>query len=306
MHLFVRLRFLNWTSRKSCKVSARNSKKQLLSVDGDESPPPSLESLPPEIISLILKFMPNIRALRSLVFACPHVHRCYVTQRESVLLTVLTQELPAQIQLTLVACLKAPNVTAQQTLNSTYEKFMDRYPVFKSPFENSALAALSTEIVSAARLHNIVTDCVQDFATSCAHSCGFPIDAPGPHRPLSPTEKYRLFRAFYRYELFIRLFSDAENLTKIQQLDNVFRWQSFDEMQSYFSSYPPWEVEETSCIFDYLVYKYHVIMSDIDRKNLSGKSHWPRWATSNDDKNRISVSSKLRDLCIPWTKRRRN
>lgn len=60
---------------------------------------------------------------------------------------------------------------------------------------------------------------------------------PGTH-VLSSLEYYRFCRAFYRVELFYKLFRDSE-----------------DNPREYFPSFarlPPWENEQICCVHDYL------------------------------------------------------
>lgn len=255
---------------------------------------PKLEHLPPEIILMIFGFVSSIPDLKSLVHASPWAHRCYLAERRSVLTEVLIRELPPQILLTLVACIKAPNVTSPGISASVYKEFMDRYPWYLDQFSENAQTVLETEIVAATRLHDIASACIRDFISFCHQGLLTPTDAIGSFQQLSSTEMYRLLRAFYRLELFGRLFSYHNNLkTRESTPRNDLGWRCYDEIQLFFSVLSPWEAEELRCAFDYTCYRWDATFCGINQKSIaSAKSRRPRWPSSKDSKSLISDLGK--------------
>lgn len=235
----------------------------------------TLEKVPPEIILLILKSLSNIQDLKSFVHAVPFAHRCYVAERQSVLTEVLMRELSPQILLTLAACLKAPNVTEMETSDSTYTEFLDKYPIFTAQFTRDAQVVLTTDIIQATRLHEVVNACIRDFITFCSRECPI-LETNDPVPQLTPTEKHRLLWAFYRFELSLRLFSDNNSRTKRHDSTSgyKYRWKCIDEIQSFRSSALPWEAEEGGCVLEYMTSEYDAILSDINQKRMASDRNW--------------------------------
>ncbi|MCJ1402995.1 hypothetical protein MMC11_006217 [Xylographa trunciseda] len=86
---------------------------------------------------------------------------------------------------------------------------------------------------------------VADFA-----SCGFAkqgfgtINAPSYLGPFSSTERRRIERAFYRFELYCNLFRERKY--------GDDRFSPEEQRDIFFASYTPWENEQLACIHDYL------------------------------------------------------
>jgi hypothetical protein len=87
--------------------------------------------------------------------------------------------------------------------------------------------------------------------------------SPGAAENLTRTEKTRLLRAFYRFEVFCRLFGDNqyENFIGVDVV-NIF----FADME-----FEPWEVEEMCCVYTFVKETYEETINDVrwdlDEKN---------------------------------------
>lgn len=258
--------------------------------------------LPSEIILLILKSIWSIQDLKSLIRASPLSYRCYVTERRSVLTEVLTREVPPQILMTLFACINAPNVTEPQTSDLTFKDFMDNYPINKQQFTKNHQIELAAQIDQAILLYNIVNSCITDFIGFCFRNSPIPLNAKDPSQQLSPTERHRLLRAFCRYELFVRLFCEYDDLTKIyaSASGSSYRWKCFDEIRLLFSCLSPWEAEEIKCVYDYLIYQYDTVIGEINQEvMLSSKSRFSYCPRSNNLKSlTIGPSKHLRSMTL--------
>lgn len=273
MHFFSSLRLRRKLSSKHCTFSAIASSKLQVSANTDliSKTQQSRHYLPPEIVDLILKFIPSLQDLKSFIRASPLLYRCYVARRRWVLTEVLTRELSPQLLLLLVACVKAQNIAGSQASDSAFKEFVDKYSLNDNQFSEHIQAELVMEIDQVIRLHDIVSSCVIDFASYCFQCYPTSLHTRDSTQQLSPTERCRLFRSFYRYELFARLFSDYSYLAQVYDLASVnnYRLGCFDEIRTFFSYLSPWEAEEIRCVYEYLVYKYDTVISEIGQQNMA-------------------------------------
>lgn len=76
------------------------------------------------------------------------------------------------------------------------------------------------------------------------------------YSPLSATEIRRIHRAFYRFELYYRIFAGSQWAAA--------EWLGFTAPTvSFLSLYPPWEVEELHCVHDFLYRRFSVAYMEV-------------------------------------------
>lgn len=76
----------------------------LTKYEAVEQPPPCLEQLPPEIQIIILKRLPNITSLSSLVHASPTYHSTYLDNRQAIFTTITLRTLQSRRSKILPSC----------------------------------------------------------------------------------------------------------------------------------------------------------------------------------------------------------
>lgn len=119
------------------------------------------------------------------------------------------------------------------------------------------------------RLHGFVQDMAHELERK-ASSVGSrnSLDEGAQLGTLTPLEQQRFLRACCRYQTYCHLFGAR---TPIQLDISYDHWplsQHFDPetiYSLYFSIFPPWEVEEIACIYDYLVQLYIACLSTLRR-----------------------------------------
>lgn len=92
---------------------------------------------------------------------------------------------------------------------------------------------------------------------------------PPRHKSLSATEKTRVSRAMYRFQLYCNLFHGRRDPFV------EFKFDSDDVVTLFLSLFEPWEVEEVICIYNFSKDEFDRILRDI-HWDLSGKN--PRFA----------------------------
>lgn len=93
-------------------------------------------------------------------------------------------------------------------------------------------------------IHTLTMHFYRSATSNRPHSNGAEVGEGGP----SKTELLRIYRAFYRFEIYCGLFRGPT-------YPGVSRYMS----GPFFDVFPPWEVEETACIIGYLLKQYYVL-----------------------------------------------
>jgi hypothetical protein len=97
-----------------------------------------------------------------------------------------------------------------------------------------------------------------------------PTAAKGHDIPLSSEETLRLFRAFYRVQLYCNLYGISMNCDEMDSANRRSqRRQTFlgpEEIASMFlSRFSDWEAEEIACVKDYMISKYTGILAECEK-----------------------------------------
>ncbi|KAL9114742.1 MAG: hypothetical protein Q9227_001421 [Pyrenula ochraceoflavens] len=233
-----------------------------------------LAALPPEIVSLILKYVSTLRCLNSLIHTSSYIYACYRLERESILRSVLCQELPVPLWMTAEACLHAPTLAldapdsdANEEQNPIFNDFMKHYAVHVDDQSRQDSSEPVVDVLRIADLHATVLKCVQSF-TAFVQSQNpklYVSTNGGPQ--LSYVESYRLARAFYRFELICGLYSchfGTPEGSDEEHDDTPPRY--IDLMVHFFSMFPPWEIEEIASVYEFIYSRYHTAIEEVQSK----------------------------------------
>jgi hypothetical protein len=234
-----------------------------------------LESLPPELLLAIVSSIDTTQELLLFIAASPRCLRVFSENRAKVLLAVLKRAIHPHAfdhALAAVNCPKAYIMPNQTKRRHVVIDFMEQY----RRRDPAGVGRLSDrkDVSQLAKLHASVTQLINNYASDmipilsacgCEGLSGSPYDDGleddwalagerdfGKSQPvgsitaeLSHTERARLEAAFYRYEIYNKLFRGPGH--------PHYCLPSKDHCK-YFSSYlRRWEAEELACISQYLL-----------------------------------------------------
>ena len=232
--------------------------------DSDSSFTPSrasLESLPVEIQSAILLNIQDIVSLRNLTRASPEYHNAYLSQRLQVLNRILFNSIYPDV---LYDALFA--ISSRKTLTNDLKDRVTRVKTFLSEYNDSRGTWTSPEHVdleSACKLTQLqirVQHATEDLCQTALSSNPFSGNQAEDWGQLSSNECRRVYRAFYRFEMFCNLFRNWKNSPDDQDLsdavsvsdDSTSELDSMEKSSRFLSLFKPWEVEELACVRDFL------------------------------------------------------
>ena len=165
-----------------------------------------LHDLAPELLSLILQALDNPRDLQSCIKASTRCFRVYARSQRLILSSVLKNAILPEALHHALACARIPAPTpSDPRLQQTQlpEAFLDKYfqaNSFEFPTDCSTTVALC-------RLYSQISYFIDDYATRAMRALDLEPEAGRTMAlALSSTERARLQRAFFRYELYCRVF----------------------------------------------------------------------------------------------------
>ncbi|MCJ1397543.1 hypothetical protein MMC11_000737 [Xylographa trunciseda] len=228
-----------------------------------------MDNLPVDLKLTILKSVDDIVSLLALSRTCRTMYALFDSPRNSMLSSVLEHVLPHEIRYEAIAVIKSAklvNPAKEDVLRFLEEQL----------FARSGDAALTeVGLPELARQHILVEWFTHDLcATVKARrllDTGVNIEPFG----LSTTERIRIHRAFYRFQLYCNLFS----------ITNPRRLEDYYARDAFFARFPTWEVEEFACIQDYLHGRLD-IMDEVTLHDLTYACKYERIAKDFREPNR--------------------
>lgn len=226
----------------------------------------TLESLPVDVLILILKALPDFQSIKSAVHAAPALHQAYLGAQYCIWSSVLKTEYGLGILSDAIAAVRSKGLSAsvpayKEPIKALLEK--RRLALYDKPADLDEIYALL-------HLHKVAVWFLDDFKrTMVLPDLMFPklrgeISMTG----LSAEEKARMFRGFYRFQILVNIVRggtlDDEN--KLDPDGETFTSQ--DMIRLFFLAMPPCEIEEIGCIRVSLSYKIachlHPLQEDLD------------------------------------------
>ena len=216
----------------------------------------AFERLPPELQTIVMGNMPDVKSLSSIVHASPIYHQTYLSAREEILHDTTVRILHEHNVSTLDAW-TAVNVP-QIGMGFVDRKgmtidFLERYGDGMTDGRQRFTVKDSLAILSLQKKMVVLVEAYCNKVLSQN-----PNSNPSPRkeherREASQFELRRLYRAFYRYEIWSRIFSANETLTDSPQRGRSSHF-VFDEGYAatvYLGLFPIHEVEELACLHNY-------------------------------------------------------
>ena len=250
----------------------------------------TLERLPTEIQSAILLNIGDIASLESLVCASPRYHSTYLSQRHAILKRVLFNSIhPHVLYDAFFAIDSTKPMTSDRRLRATRVRtFLSDYKDSRenwAPPEHLDLESLSR----LARLQNHVQHSTEDLCRVATSSHPFPDIQIMHGKELSINERRRLYRAFYRFDIFCNLFrswkhppDDELSKSLNRQHKKGFELEPLEKSSRFLSLFNPWEVEELACVRDYFFNYYGCMLHKFEPDLRKGKPQLDLSEDGND------------------------
>ncbi|KAF4987539.1 hypothetical protein FGRMN_10291 [Fusarium graminum] len=194
-----------------------------------------MESLTPELVSLILQNVDSPRSLHDLIAASPACLRVFSQARYLILSAVIRNTIPNESVKHFLAVLRAPS----PAIPSTVSQFLDKYFNVTLSFD---FPTTGVELISLYQLYNRVTSIITRYLRQMQElGLGDTILIP------SASESLRLERAFLRFELYSCVFP-ADDTMPWESPSGHHQFSSHEQFDLFVVRLEPWEVEEMACI----------------------------------------------------------
>ncbi|KAK4465897.1 hypothetical protein QBC42DRAFT_283058 [Cladorrhinum samala] len=208
---------------------------------------PSITELPCEIVAAILENLDHLRFLAPAALACRHFYTSF-KESHGVEVSILRRQITPDVLPYSVALMEAARLPRPLTA-SAVRTLLDN--LYNQP---AGVAARLPKFPKAlikkmGRTHDAIHTLARSFARSALRGIS-PQSASSTSINLSPSEYFRFCSAFYRAEMFYKLFQGP-----------AFE----DNMHAalFFSRHPPWENEQLGCIYEYLEAKFAAASFDV-------------------------------------------
>ena len=238
----------------------------------------SLEDVPVEIQQIILHQMPDFTTLQALISASPCYLRAYRSQRHSVMSDVLHRSIHPDVLFDAMAVVEALKLSRNyDDYVPNLKAFVEQYKTTRVLMDSGVEPIEPSPMVNLWQFHLSVIDVTQDFCDHVLSSHPVTGQSLDHYTSLSPNEVRRIHRAFYRYELFTRLFQEPDFYLEEQRKRSRDRnWgrtslalqrnskRSLDAQDRSFlllAIFKPWEVEEIACVRDHIMRRYDELYS---------------------------------------------
>ena len=213
----------------------------------------SLESLPVEIQFEILERLTDLPSLNAIVHASPTCHRAYVTRRQSILAKVVSRDIgPDTVLEAQAVCMALKTDKKDGSEIRNYLKW------YRNSLRNPASISIEsfplTIITLLPQIQCAVRFAMKDFCQAALLRHPLSNEREEHISPLSTNETRRISRAFYRFELFCTIFSEAKFGVE-PDLDCM------DKCHLFLDNFSAWEREEIACIRDYIINRYAQLLA---------------------------------------------
>ena len=218
----------------------------------------SLENLGSDVIFLLLNKAPNINILWGFIRASPRMFSVFCTYRDIILSTVIAHDIGHSILVDAQAALHSSRFTPRGLPESECLKWIAKYQY--QLLNKSSVSGLNSvsDAINVWQIHRDVKFLARLFVQEKLHLLsgfeGLQNTERSTQRDytledLSESEKLRPFRSIYRYAIYSDLFFfdiERPGIKKISRLG------AYDQAHSFLVLFPAWQVEELSCINDFI------------------------------------------------------
>lgn len=250
------------------------------------------DRLPAGLITPILLELPNTQSLYSLIRASPKAYQVFLTSKERFLISIMRQTIQPAAFFDAMAAVKASQLREKGPNRREVMAFLRKYENRRHKSVEQELKLLdAATAVSLCQLYRSTQCFISDLASRSnfyLRRCGdrrfrkvhstprddfsfpkingfdglwrgketIPGDRNFIYVPLTDTEVGRLQRAFYRYELYAKIFSSD------MEYNGEKLWELPSDSFFFLKKYRNWEIEELACVADYL---WSLLINSFDR-----------------------------------------
>ncbi|CAG9982821.1 unnamed protein product [Clonostachys byssicola] len=237
----------------------------------------SISKVPPELFALILGQLDSPQALHCAISASPLIFQAFTASRIQILISVFHRAILPGARKGALAIIQCPSVSTEDQLDELWQ-FLDTHfhpgqATLPFPRDNPAITVLMRLVTRVLRLEQ---DYFNDTMSNLA-------DAPGGDAserkqlesptPLSDAERTRIQGAFLRLELYCRCFpvvQDDLGMEVPPGEDDIGMQVSLVpaelQFQHFLHQLQPWEVEEMSCVHQYLSFRIGPLIEQIQNE----------------------------------------
>ncbi|CAM1502471.1 Fc.00g044550.m01.CDS01 [Cosmosporella sp. VM-42] len=196
----------------------------------------------------------TLEDLRGLVHASPTYHQQYLLNREFWLWRCLQQELgPVLVEAYTVNLSSSLRFLRERTRQNARE-FVAAYHLRRSTTTDMFSTTPSTEeVVSIAAFYSSTTQPLLHQYTTWVRTNLAVLTVPDQ---LSKTERIRILRGLYRFQIFCNLFGKEHD-------DSGRRLEANERLSLFLDNYEPWEVEEVVCINSFAHAKWQTVLEEV-------------------------------------------
>ena len=207
-----------------------------------------MDSLPPEVLAMIMKKCSSIATLYALIRSSSRLYSLFQASKQMILSGFLHELLHPEVlcEAKRIGCLSP--IGYPYTNDKDIEAFAATLDAEEKDTHVTEPIPLEA-CIRICRLHRSVEYFVRDFTEHCATIsglCGYSLD----NGTLSPswTEESRIQRAFYRLDLYARLFHSYKDFAHPYDGSTM---RSAAQSDLFITKLPPYQVEELACLHGY-------------------------------------------------------
>ncbi|KAH6623100.1 hypothetical protein F5144DRAFT_353095 [Chaetomium tenue] len=228
------------------------------------APPSSmLEALPAELRLQVLSYISDLCDLKALVFASPVFSQQYRLDRQHFLGRVLLRSLGSltaeayAVQGSSTIYSRSPRPLPAETVEQFIHSYVSRR------FAPPELILQDCTLTDLAEMAAFYLSVAQPLLPQCAALFLQQLNPSLEVGSLSATEKTRLLRALYRFQLYCNIFGQGP--------EPALRFRAMEWLADpyildlFFGSFHPWEVEEIDCIYVLIRNKYDAVFKAVER-----------------------------------------
>jgi len=229
----------------------------------------SIDGLPAELKKLILQSSPDIISMKMLARLSPSYSTIYLNERKAILPEVLLRDIGTDVLPDALAVHKAFQIGFDGSVGRKdgVKLFLSEYKAERSSLSQAMYDSLDTQTLeSLSHLQSVVAKIASDFCKTTLSTHPVTGEMIQPHEGLSRNEKRRIYRALYRFEMFIALFTVPRGAEVPLGCDYYF--DAINQSFLFLHIFQIWEVEELACVRDYLIRRYTEIIQECSSELL--------------------------------------
>ncbi|RWA06077.1 hypothetical protein EKO27_g9028 [Xylaria grammica] len=210
---------------------------------------PLITDLPCEVITSVLRKLDNIQFLLPALLACRYFYLSYKENPSSVVLDILRQQIGPDLIPYAVAASEVLRLPRPRTRSSVKQLLDVLYNDPGSLVPQIQVVPLGT-VIEMGHTHDLIEGFADAFASEA-----WALFGQSERLLLSAAERFRFHRAFYRVELFLRIFR-GRGSRMAGQLES-------EQLELFLSRHSPWLNEQLGCVHDYLEKRFSKATLDV-------------------------------------------